>query len=487
MNPAPSIFRVSMAVVMACLAQAGAQTYFDDIGWTELHALLGGATPDGAGVVASVIEAGGSQYQINSADSQFSGKNISYLTANGTTSAHATTFVGYNFFGNTASIAPGITTIQNQGTNDWLFNALNYSNFTVAPSAVTADVQNHSWVTVDPQPSEAVSTQILRRFDYAISSSDYVAVVGLDNGVKPVPHLLAHSYNAIVVGISNGNHSYGLTTIDGVGRSRPDIVAPKGTTSEATAAVSAAAAVLIDAAGGSATNGGHAVVVKSVLMAGASRTNETEFTWTANRDNGVNSVTGAGELDILRSYQIMAAGEMAPNIDLGESGMLGWDYGAVSSSTTRTYYFQIPEGGMYDYGIVLTWMRVVQASGGINWNSPTSTLANLGLSFYHASGTTLGSLIASGYDDSRDLSASGDVSNVEMLAFSFLAAGDYAIQITSSSGTSTNYGVAWGGDIVNGGVIPEPGTGALLGVSAFGFFVLRLRRKLRPSSEEKNP
>ncbi len=310
----PRIRNLLALATLACIQQAGAQSYFDDIGWTELAQKLGSDTPDGSGVIVSVVEAdlngadAGVAYQIDNSLPQFAGKNFTYETSDGLISAHATYTVGLSLFGIGTSVAPGVTTIQNRSADDWINSILN--QVSVSAPAVTADVQNHSWIGSFGNPSQ--DAQLLRRFDYMISNSDYVAVVGLNNGNGPVPSLLGSSYNSIVVGSSYGTHSYGLTTVDGNNRSKPDIVSPKASSSEATASVSSAAALLIDAAGGPSAQGSRAVVVKSVLMAGATRMGESEFTWTADRDNGVNSVVGAGELNVLRSYNIQAAGEKEP-------------------------------------------------------------------------------------------------------------------------------------------------------------------------------
>lgn len=479
----PRRIEIPLAVAMlACLQHAAAQSYFDDIGWTDLVAKLGSATPDGTGVTLSVIEADtngaddGAAYQIDSSLEQFAGKNITYETSGGLISAHATYLVGLNIFGNGTSIASGITTIQNRSADDWLSSVMRRGSAISPPATVTADVQNHSWI--GSFGNTQTDTEVLRRFDNSIATSDYVAVVGLNNGVGSVPSLLGSSYNAIVVGTSGGSHSYGLTTIDGTNRSKPDVVSPKGTTSEATATVSSAAAVLIEAAGGSSNPGAHAVVVKSVIMAGATRMGETEFNWTADRDNGVNSVVGAGELNISRSYDIMASGEKSSGVDLGTSGSMGWDYGAVTSNSTQTYFFEVPQAGYTDYGIVLTWMRVTSASP--TWLNPSSTLSDLDLTFYNASGTSVGTLILSGYDNSRDTSVSGDVNNVEMIALPSLAPGDYAIRVTSASSSATAFGLAWGGTLAPAAV-PEPGTIALLALGG-----LTLVPAMRRASRRKN-
>jgi hypothetical protein len=188
---------------------------------------------------------------------------------------------------------------------------------------------------------------------------------------------------------------------------------------------------------------------------------------------------GAGELNILRSYDIMAAGEKRSGVDLGTSGSMGWDYATVTSNSTQTYFFEVPQGGYTDYGIVLTWMRATSASP--TWLNPSSTLADLDLTFYNATGTSTGTLILSGYDNTRDTIASGDVNNVEMIALSSLAPGEYAIRVTSASSSSTAFGLAWGGTLVPAAV-PEPGTIALLALGGLALVPAMRRASRRKSS-----
>ena len=54
-------------------------------------------------------------------------------------------------------------------------------------------------------------------------------------------------------------------------------------------------------------NAERSEVVKAALMAGASRSAISGYT--ANTDNGLNNVYGAGQLNIYNSYHIIAAGE----------------------------------------------------------------------------------------------------------------------------------------------------------------------------------
>src|SRR5690606_36630681 len=103
----------------------------------------------------------------------------------------------------------------------------------------------------------------LRRFDFLINRDNITAVVGVANGSgTALPNLMAHAYNAIAVGRSDGNHSACLTTLEsyGPGRTKPDIVAPQSTSSQATSTVSSAATMLHSAVAG--TDAAKSEVIK---------------------------------------------------------------------------------------------------------------------------------------------------------------------------------------------------------------------------------
>ena len=112
--------------------------------------------------------------------------------------------------------------------------------------------------------------------------------------------LLGSSFNAIAVGLSNGNAAHGsyplattpTTPYASGSRTRPDLVAPASATSYATPMVASAAALLVEAGhqggttlstdpavksttnrnGDTIYNAERSEVVKAALMAGASRT-----------------------------------------------------------------------------------------------------------------------------------------------------------------------------------------------------------------------
>ena len=93
--------------------------------------------------------------------------------------------------------------------------------------------------------------EALQRLDWTVERDDSVVVVGLNNGAgTPVPPLLASAYNVLSIGRSDGRHSTGVSSfeVDGVGRIKPELVAPMTATSWSTAVVSSCAALLREAA-----------------------------------------------------------------------------------------------------------------------------------------------------------------------------------------------------------------------------------------------
>ncbi|MBL6912527.1 MAG: hypothetical protein ISR40_02555, partial [Puniceicoccaceae bacterium] len=82
--------------------------------------------PTGNGIRVTQVESpfsgsGATNFMPNAANSQFTGKTITDQTGGGTASSHGTT-VGQNLYGNTTSMAPGITDIDVYEAEDWLNN-----------------------------------------------------------------------------------------------------------------------------------------------------------------------------------------------------------------------------------------------------------------------------------------------------------------------------------------------------------------------------
>jgi hypothetical protein len=426
-----------------------------DIGYNQLVTELGAGLPTGQGVNVTHVEALYNGF-FRPDPSLFSNQVFNYQTASPVgISAHANV-VGGNLYG-PSSIAynagTGSAAVNVWEAGDWINNNLNYAT-TLAPIVETGDVANFSWKgTWGSDSADTLSTQ---RFDYSIQRDNYVAVVAVDNGsTNPLPNLLGQNYNAISVGITNGDHSHGFTTIDGTGRVKPDIVAPSTLTSYSAPMVTGAAALLLSGANSLGyADAKNSQVVKSILLAGATK---SEFSsWSHTHTQPLDSTYGAGELNVERSYNILAGGEEKPSSAQLVKGT-GWDFNhSLTPGNENLYFFDVPLGQtLTELSAVLAWNCNVTPDA--EWGNVTTTLANLNLSLWTASGFT--TLTKLDYSEST-------VDNVEHIYYHNLPAGRYALGVSADSG-GADYALAWY-------AVPEPGTFLLLatcfaaGVTFFG-------------------
>lgn len=440
-----------LLLIQTAAAQLSA-TGKDDIGFTSLQNRLAGAMPTGAGLSVSQIEApdAGGNYRPDPA--VFTDKTFDFVSGASGASGHATT-VGRYFYGS-QSLAPeiGVTAdgqlIRSYSAGDFISNMLNVGASGSLPDIELNAIQNHSWI--GNYEDAATNREAIRRMDYTIQRDDFVGVFGLNNGSgTTVPSLFAGAYNGITVGLSNGNHSRGGTTIEGTLRTRPDLVVPTTATSWATPTVSSAAGLLIETATTTAAlnNARASEVVKSLLMTGATR-DEPEFTtaWSNSSTQPLDAVYGAGELNIDRSHAILTAGEFAAS-GSALAGSTGWD-AATSSAAAGLYFFDLGDPDMeYDIAGTLVWNRLVTATDqpgpGLNYQFDF-TLANLSLRLFQAVGFTLGTEVAASLSEGN---------NVEMIALNSLGTGRYAWQVSSDT-TGIDYGFSWQAEGFE--VIPEP-------------------------------
>ena len=476
-----SLFRCLLAAGAVILAgQAQAQLSYselEDAGFFALQAQLGGAMPTGYGVSVSQIEAGFNQPAVNPTNyrpntSFFSGKSFDYPSGGDTTySGHATN-VGLYMYG-AGSLSPDLGSaasldqISVYEVNNWLGSGyLQTGNASTLPSVETNDIQNHSWVgSLTSIPPNAANVNALMRIDYAIARDDFVAVFGLNNDTNPLPALMGQSYNGITVGLSNGNHSRGTTTLDGAGRTKPDLVVNASLTSWATATVSSASALLIETARTQPglANGDTSIAVKAFLMAGATK-DEPEFAanggWSHTSTQPLDDIYGAGELNIQNSYNILAAGEFGANTG-STVGSTGWDVGVASSSTAQLYFFDLnSDQASLGFTAVLTWNTVVTATESGGNYTFSNSVPNLDLKIYDADGFLVGSLLGASVST---------VDNVELLYLIGLTTGRYALEVTSNT-SDIEYALAW----MN--VVPEPSSG-LLFLAGAGFLTLSRKRR----------
>ncbi len=459
-----------LLVIAQWIGLAGAHAdYLDDIGFRALAVALGANLPNGVSVRIDQVEApiGGGEtdpiYRADPANAEFSGVTFHDQSSgiNPLFSGHATGVAV--LFAGTSSMTPGVQQVDSYEANSWLTLVLfNGGVGLQRPVTGTGSLANHSWVGATTTAEQAVD--LLNRLDWLIDTDDTAQIVGVNNNGNP---LFSHAYN--VIGVA---HTANLTTqltaaLDSfyvAGRALPHLVAPRGSVSAATPVVTAAAAFLIDS---TAANTLPVEGVKALLMAGADRV--TRNTAAGNLDhftgttaNGLDPRYGAGQLNVLQSYTLLAAGEKASTEDGGVGGTAsGYDYdnafgGASGANATATY----PLGTLIQAGklqATLAWHALIVDDAGAF--APTSRVLqnfNLQLIDTTAGGSAQVALSQSTLD------------NTETLHVEVLAGRSYSLKVLNAGGNvSRAYALAWRleADRDRDGVFDKFETGTCPGVS----------------------
>lgn len=421
---------VGLATLPVCLlltAIAGA-AWKDDVGYTTLSDELGGLLPRGSNIPVCQVEApyGVSEYMPNTNNAEFGGKTFRNMSGSNTgASDHATT-VALTLYGTNTGIVPGVTQINNYLVSHWAGVGSLNSGTANAPSNETCRVQNQSCISLTP------NTNALRRLDYAVDRDGFVAVVGLNNIQDSIPALMAHAYNIICVGRSDGIHSTGKTTFDDAGRIKPDIVAPLGSVSEAVPAVAGAAAIIVEkaASDSSLSDAGRPQAVKAILLAGATK---DEFpSWDRTQARPLDDVYGAGELNIRNSYGILASGRQAASTT-NLATRSGWDFVSIPQGTSAWWFIEVPESNVLTrLSIALVWHRRITSTPASPF-VPVPFVPNFDLHLHTATNFDAGPV----FDSSTSM-----VDNVEHIYQRYLPAGRYAMEVRSINLT-TNCSLAW--------------------------------------------
>ncbi len=459
----------TVAILLLGFNQTFAQTWQDDIGFTQLRNEIGGELENGEGVTVQVTEAplGNGNYMPDSGNSQFSGKTIVNGSPGGNgTSGHSNS-VATTFFSNieSRSISSGITDITVFDANDYLNRVLFRNQTGGDPLAQGFEIGNHSYIIGNAD--DAAVVDLMQRFDFLINRDNSVMVGGVNNGSgNNTPELWAPSMNSIAVGRSDGNHSRGVTNAYQPGRFKPDIVAPgfnpiNGSqgTSFATPKVSGAAAILLEQ--GRGTNATQNEVIRALLFAGA--TKEEFADWDRTTTRPIDEVYGFGELNIYNSYHINGGGEFdgSTSAPSDEIGLMGWDYGDFDGSNQLFYNFTIEEGMFAsELSAALTWNTdITDTNASVDVFTPVAELSDLNLALYDSTDSFLGSLVDS---------SESTLYNHEHIFLNFLDAGTYTFAISGDS--ATDFGLAW--RITS---IPEPTCGVLFGLAVLT--IVRRRRR----------
>ncbi len=410
-----------------------------DIDYFKLVDALGGNLPNGAGVPISIVEAGGNPpivYFPDTSSTEFDssldplGTAVNFVDGSGGqangVSNHSNNQSAF-FFGNFNSISPAANNVTVYEAGDYLNNVLKINGG--SPLTQNFRVQNFSWIA--SFGTDSTDREALRRFDSVIDSDNIVAVVGLDNNTNPLPILLSHSYNSIAMGRSDALHSSGLTTLAGYGpgRSKPDLVAPRPSTSSAASTTSSVATFLHSSPTVVGTDATNSEAIKALLLAGATK---DEFPgWSRTQNQPLDDTYGAGEVNVYNSYLMTLGGQFA-----GSTGTPtpvdnhGWDYRTVTSSSPLNYEFEIPLGSTaQELSIALTW------NVDVNPSFTTQSLAKLDLKLFDEMGAVVDQSIST-------------VDNVEHIyigagqGVSSLAPGTYRLEV-STADFSRDFGLAW--------------------------------------------
>ncbi len=421
-----------------------------DCGFLRLKASLGPAMPTGAGVPVSLVEVGPAYLpQAGSGTfagtGNFSGRTFTAKSGTAALGSHANR-TGHHLFGPITlqsdgwpTMAPGITVVDCYEANAFLEDGfLRPTVLNAAPLTENSRVQSCSWVGSADANTAAGTNDVVRRLDFAIHRDSYLCTVGVNNGFgNRTPELVASAYNVLSVGLTSGNHSTGPTSsfVDGQGRLKPEIVAPFEATSWATPYVGSAGAILRQRATQlSSVNAARGLCIKAFLLAGATK---SEFPgWSKSSTVPLDSIFGAGELEIFNSEAILSGSEQLPNQATPRPAK-AWDYHTLAASTLADYRLSIPPGTIAtELSAFLVWNRTVSGviSGGLFAPNPDPLVDfNLALDLLPSDGSapvTVDQSISSIY-------------NLEHVWKKNLPAGNYRLRVSRGTGTTRDYAIAW--------------------------------------------
>ncbi|MGJ8672526.1 hypothetical protein [Rubritalea sp.] len=408
----------------------------DDIYWSEFQewASVNDVTiPTSTELTIGIVEAiSGGGYVPSTTNAQLSDEtinDISQVEVTSSTSSHATG-VARHYFGNTSGTSDAGLISEVGAVNVYEANDFISRTYTQLAISWAESVFSHAWVgDYSGDTRIANTTAVSARLDATAINSNVLDhngalhIVGVGNGASDSQHdIYCHSYNSISVGRTDGLHNYGEipTGYEGAGRQKPELVAPKNTTSQATGAT-ASVALLLRALAENHTSEDTKlpVVIKSCMLAGADKSAFSDWDNTSTRP--IDEVYGAGQIDILNSFRILNETESST----GNVGLRGWHYDTIRNQA-REFTITIPEySTSANLCANLSWNR--SATGG-NY----SDLVNYSLTLKNSVGTTL-------------FSSDSSVDNVEHIWQTNLEPGAYTLVVNKSNYTTSNtsFALAW--------------------------------------------
>lgn len=165
---------------------------------------------------------------------------------------------------------------------------------------------------------------------------------------------------------------------------------------------------------GTVYNAERAATIKAALMAGADRVTHnspgkgdiSDYRSTGHQtNNGLDERFGAGQVNVLHSYQIIAAGEQKSlehgGLNAGVIGLNGFDYenafgGFLSSNKTATYKFHAATDSKLSASLV--WNMSVTNDGRLRTGLP-----NLNLELFDLTSQTISAFSSSTHDNSENI------------------------------------------------------------------------------------
>lgn len=416
-------------------------TVLNQIAWHEARQRMGADMPSGAGIPVGLVEGGGRGFMPENRG-ETAETNYIAETQPIEPSGHASRVARYAFAKDSAG--HGIRDVHCWSTSDWLTAGYLKAGTLEPPNGKhPARVFNHSWVGADAPGA----VQVLRRVDYLVDHFDRLVVCGINNADRPIPALLASSYNAISVGVS-GRTIEGLTTLEGEGRVKPDLVATIGATSDATPIVTGCVAAMLELADrvaeqdpdGPNANAPKPQVIKAALLAGAHR---SRF-WQAPDDRSMDPRWGAGVIDLDRALLILDAGHTTPNTDTQQR--YAWSFARIAPVGHFDYRFDITQD-QGQAGFALTWHRKV-LGGVARIVNPDTGEEQFTWNHAHFLPDLDLQLIQQLPDNSEHVIAisASRVDNVELIHLPSLDAGRYTLRVKRANDRSNmlwDFALAW--------------------------------------------
>lgn len=413
----PILFILTLCTYADLLEDSGINELLDYNGLTELPLTAGENTLIG---MVEAPEPNG-QYMPNQADSRFSNVIFNNITnSSSAVSGHANTVARF-LLSDAESFTPGIPSAD-------VYEATSFFNSSLSPTFGNLSQLNADIFTTAFIANQALNNQI-RALDQIADEQGVLFITALNNGSRTAtPEVFASAYNSLTVGLSSRRHSNGdtRTTVDGGGRTKPDIVSNINSTSWSSGHVGSVAAYLFDQA--SNTNQSdylnNVVVQRAALLAGATK---AEFPdWNNNstvstQPRSLDPNYGAGEVNAFHSSRIVEAGQ-------NNNSHYGWDLTNVTNQSS-TYTFVIPpEATSATLNFVATWNRQINISV-IN-NTSVAPIADLKLEL-------------TGGDLDNPIVCDSALDNTELIHAPNLSPGTYTVTVSRNTNTSASAGIAW--------------------------------------------